>query len=159
VSKKAAKPNLSQQLYNLEVEWGTPEYDQVIDLRTMVLRIPLGLEFSTEELEKEYQDKHFGCYHTETQSLVGCMKLSVSAEARQTARMKQVAVLPSFQGMGVGQFMVAYFEQYCMVQGFSDIALHARAEAAPFYEKLGYKTIGAPFTEVGIKHFAMEKAL
>lgn len=157
--KKTAKPNLSQQLFILQVEWGTPEYDQVIDLRTKVLRMPLGLEFKEEELAQEYKDLHFACYHANTLELLGCMKLSVLAEEPGTARMKQVAVSPDAQGCGVGQHMVGYFEHYCKVHHFEQIALHARAEAVAFYQKLGYQIAGKPFTEVGIAHMAMEKSL
>jgi predicted GNAT family N-acyltransferase len=39
------------------------------------------------------------------------------------------------------------------------MTLHARDTAVPFYLNLGYACVGEPFTEVGIGHQEMEKAL
>jgi predicted GNAT family N-acyltransferase len=39
------------------------------------------------------------------------------------------------------------------------MVLHARETAVPFYNALGYNSVGAQFEEVGIPHFRMEKAL
>ena len=110
-------------LYMLLVDWGTPAYDQIIQLRTEVLRIPLGLTFKTEELQQEYKDVHFACYSERSLELLGCLKLSVDPEKARVARMKQAAVNPKFQHMGVGHFMVNFFEQYCQSADFEKIEL------------------------------------
>ena len=39
------------------------------------------------------------------------------------------------------------------------MTMHARETAVPFYERLGYATVGARFEEVTIPHFKMEKRL
>ena len=41
------------------------------------------------------------------------------------------------------------------LQGGSEIALHARESAVPFYLALGYGLVGEPFEEVGIPHRKM----
>jgi hypothetical protein len=33
-------------MYTIEIDFGTPEYDEAVRLRTDVLRKPLGLEFT-----------------------------------------------------------------------------------------------------------------
>jgi hypothetical protein len=33
--------------------------------------------------------------------------------------------------------------------------MHAQASAVPFYERLGWRAVGAPFEEAGIAHRAM----
>jgi predicted GNAT family N-acyltransferase len=40
---------------------------------------------------------------------------------------------------------------------FQILMLHARSGVVPFYQKSGYFIIGAPFEEVGIQHYCMEK--
>ena len=39
------------------------------------------------------------------------------------------------------------------------IRLNAQVQVVPFYEKLGYRTHGAPIYEAGIKHIPMIKEL
>jgi predicted GNAT family N-acyltransferase len=148
----------STPLYLLEVEFSSPEYDDLIALRTEVLRIPLGLEFQVEDLAKEWADIHFGCYD-QLDNLVGTMLLRKSVDSSKTTYMKQVAVKPALQNKGIGQFMVAGFEDYCKKNGFSEIKLHARDVAKKFYLKNGYLIEGKPFMEIGIEHWKMEKVL
>lgn len=140
------------------LEFATPEYDEAVRLRYDVLREPLGLDFTAEDLEKEWQDVHFAAYD-ESDNLLGYMQLRVDAAAPKVARMKQVAVKASIQKKGVGTQMVAYFEKYCQAKGFDKIELHARDLAVPFYERLGYECFGIPFVEVSIPHREMAKRI
>ena len=52
-----------------------------------------------------------------------------------------------------------FAEEQARVLGADVIFCHARTEVAPFYERLGYATIGDPFEEVTIQHVHMEKKL
>lgn len=138
------------------VEFGTPEYDETVRLRYDVLREPLGLVFSPDDLAKEYADWHLAAYTAHFQ-LLGCLVLTPQSEGR--LKMRQVAVAPLAQRRGVGQRLVAASEALARTEGFARIVLHARDTAIPFYEQLGYHCVGEPFTEVGILHRAMEKVL
>ncbi len=44
-----------------EVAHGSPEYWATVDLRDSILRMPLGLLFSAEELEAEKDYHHLVC--------------------------------------------------------------------------------------------------
>ena len=142
----------------LPVEFATPEYDELVALRHEVLRRPLGLEFRPEDLAKEHADLHLALYG-EGYELLGCLLLRTDPDRPQTAVMKQVAVRPDLQGKGIGKRLVAAFEQKSREMGLSEIALHARQTAVPFYEKIGYECFGEPFQEVGIPHRSMRKTL
>jgi predicted GNAT family N-acyltransferase len=135
-------------------EFGTPAYDEAIHLRDLVLRKPLGLEFTPEQLAEEYNQVHFGCYDSQM-TLLGCLTLQNLGKG--TIKMRQVAVLPTVQRKGVGQRLVRFSEIYAQQHGFKKITLHARVEACPFYQKLAYNIVGEQFFEVGIPHFEMEK--
>jgi predicted GNAT family N-acyltransferase len=140
------------------IEYGTPAHDEMVQLRYKVLREPLGLEFSVEELCNEHKDIHFALYDNR-HNLLACMLLTKDVEDEQVAKMRQVAVLPQHQGKGYGSRLVETFEQYALAHGFREIKLDAREEALAFYEKLGYKKQGKPFTKVNIPHYAMKKRL
>ncbi|HWD41070.1 MAG TPA: GNAT family N-acetyltransferase [Fimbriimonas sp.] len=133
---------------------GTADYLQTVKLRLSVLREPLGLSFSEEELAAEEGDFHVAAF--EEDWLVGCLVL-VPGEGR--IKMRQVAVIEAKQGRGIGTAMVQWSESLARDHGFSTMYLHARDTAVAFYLRLGYQLVGEPFVEVGIPHRKMEKAL
>lgn len=145
-------------LYIFPIEYATPEYDELIRLRYDVLRLPLGLEFSVEQLEQEYAYHHFGAYNAGYE-LLGAMMLVPDSTHKSVARMKQVAVRADRERTGIGSQMVRYFEKFAKTNGYEMVELHARSTAAPFYQKLGYEIIGEPFEEVNIPHVSMRKSL
>jgi predicted GNAT family N-acyltransferase len=121
-----------------------------------VLRRPLGLVFTTEFLEKEYQDIHLAAYAPDF-ALVGCLMLTRLSETR--VQMRQVAVAVAHQNVGIGSELVAFSERVAGRLGYQEMYLHARQEAIPFYLKNHYQIIGEPFEEIGIPHREMIKSL
>lgn len=138
-----------------EIAYQSSEYEQMLGLRTEVLRKPLGLTFTQEQLEKESADYLIGAFDLGT--LLGCCILSPSDSV--TIQLRQMAVDPEVQRQGIGQQVVAFAENLAQSNQFKTVMLHARIPAVPFYEKLGYRRVGEAFVEVGISHFQMEKTL
>src|SRR3954468_17706304 len=56
------------------IDFGSPEYKQMVQLRYNILRKPLGLEFDPQELEKEKHDILLGCF--DDGKLEGCCLLT-----------------------------------------------------------------------------------
>ncbi len=139
-----------------QIDFGTPEYDEAVQLRYEVLRRPLGLEYTTEQLASEYAEIHLAAFDAHGR-LVGYLNLSPLANGY--VKMRQVAVAPEAQRRGIGQKLVAESEQLAKELGFSVMTLHAREPAVPFYAKMGYQIIGDRFEEVTIPHFKMERKL
>jgi predicted GNAT family N-acyltransferase len=133
----------------------TPEYYQALNLRDRILRQPLGLKFTPEELKKDEQDLHFGLFEGDT--IKACLTLTATAGSKM--KMRQVAVEESEQGKGLGRKLSEAAEKYALENGYHTMFCHARKVAAPFYSKMGYSIIGDEFTEVNIPHYAMEKQL
>ena len=77
----------------------------------------------------------------------------------QTIRLRQMAVLNDLQGKGIGKALMQFAENLARDRGYQKITMHARKNAAGFYEKLGYKVISEEFTEITIPHYLMEKSL
>jgi predicted GNAT family N-acyltransferase len=138
-----------------EIEYGSKEYKDELDLRNRMLRLPLGLDIYDEDLKSESEDIHLGAFFNG--SLAGVLIL-VSAE-KGAARMRQVAVSEGLQGNGIGTKLVKYAEKTAGGKGYKEIVLHARQTALGFYEKLGYETTSALFFEIGIPHVEMKKKL
>jgi predicted GNAT family N-acyltransferase len=136
------------------IDFATPEFDAAIQLRHRVLRAPLDLVFSTQEIANEHAWLHFG-YWVEDE-LVGYLQMVPLGN--NVWKMRQVAVDASVQGRGIGSKLVACTEAAMVPLGCQKISLHARMAAVPFYLRLGYVTEGDEFTEVGIPHLKMSKA-
>lgn len=146
----------STELHFIEIEFGTPEYDDMVQLRQEILRTPLRLEFTIEQLEKEYQDFLFNAY--ENDLLLGTCILTPVKEQPKSVQMRQVAVTELCQKKGVGSFLVQECESFAKSKGFEKMILHARDIAVPFYEKLGYTITEGPYLEVNIPHYSMERS-
>ena len=127
----------------------------MVHLRNEILRKPLGLLFSAEELEKEKEDVLIGAF--EDEKLLGCCMLTrVDAVA---VRLRQMAVPNNMQGKGVGRALMIFAENIARDLGYKRLSMHARKTALGFYQKLGYSVIGSEFEEVTIPHYIMEKVL
>ncbi|MDR2037949.1 MAG: GNAT family N-acetyltransferase [Bacteroidales bacterium] len=135
------------------ITYKSPDYGEMLDLRKSVLRDPLGLVFSPEELRLESEDCFLIC--RDHGRIIGCCILTRISSGQ--VKLRQMAVHPSFQGKSVGAGLLLYAEQCAGKAGYSSIILHARETAIGFYEKYHYRITGTPFIEVGIPHVAMQK--
>lgn len=137
------------------IDHGTKEYNQMIELRMQILRAPLGLTFSKEDLEKEKDDILLGCFDEE--QLEGCCLLTEIEPG--TVKLRQMAVLDGLQGKGIGRALMSFAENVARDAGYKKLTMHARKTAVGFYEKLGYNICSDEFEEVTVPHYIMEKKL
>jgi len=137
------------------IDHGTAEYEKMVKLRDEILRKPLGLSFTKEELEREKNNLHIVAY--EDERMLGCCMLL--EEDPQTVRLRQMAVMNDLQGKGIGKALMQFAENLARDRGYKKITMHARKNALGFYEKMGYKTKGKEFEEITIPHYVMEKEL
>jgi predicted GNAT family N-acyltransferase len=138
-----------------QIDYGTPEYDQMIKLRYEILRKPLKLTFHHEDLEKEKKDILIGAF--EEDKMLGCCLLT--KVDKHCVRLRQMAVQNNLQGKGIGASIMNFAENVAHDAGYKKVIMHARKTAIGFYEKLGYTVVGKEFLEVSIPHFVMEKKL
>lgn len=127
----------------------------MVNLRNDILRKPLGLSFTDDELEREKDDILMGAF--EDDRLLGCCLLTPMDP--KTVRLRQMAVPNSMQGKGVGRALMIFAENIARDLGYKKLCMHARKTAVGFYQKLGYGISGDEFVEVTIPHYIMEKAL
>ncbi|MBK7588753.1 MAG: GNAT family N-acetyltransferase [Bacteroidetes bacterium] len=137
------------------IDYSSPNYNNVLSLRQRVLREPLGLNLFDEDL-REDRDQYIIIAKDEN-DVVACLMLKILD--KDTVKIRQMAVDHTRQGMGYGHTLIKYAENFCILNEYSSIELHARKTAIPFYEKSGYTSIGDEFMEVGIPHIKMIKHL
>lgn len=144
-----------QQVILQEIEYGSETYRCTLRLREAVLRSPLGLRLTLEDLRGEDAQLHFGLISDDR--IIACV-VAVPLSATE-ARIRQTAVEPSWQRRGVASAMMRQLEDNLAARGFRSLSLHARASAVGFYSKLGYQPVGEGFIEVTIPHRKMVKSL
>jgi predicted GNAT family N-acyltransferase len=137
------------------IDHGSPEYRLMVDLRREILRKPLGLTYSPEDLDKEKNDILLGAFDDD-QILACCI---LTREDASTCRLRQMAVMNNQQGKGIGAQLMNFAEIVARDKGYRTMSMHARKSARGFYEKLGYAVTSDEFQEVTIPHYVMQKRL
>lgn len=137
------------------IEYASRIYKQTVDLRYEILRKPLGLRFSDEDLKNDKNDILFA--YDEDGIIAGtCILTPIDQD---TVRLRQMAVDYPFQGSGIGRKLIKFAEEKASELGYRYVLIHARKSVADFYLKSNYTQIGDEFTEVGILHYPMKKTL
>ncbi len=137
------------------LDYGTPEYRQMVKMRADILRKPLGLSFSESELEKEKDYILVGAF--EDDDMLGCCMIVENDVTK--ARLRQMAVLNNLQGKGIGRALILFAENIARDHGYKKMSMHARKNTVPFFEKMGYQVTSQEFIELTIPHVEMEKDL
>ncbi len=137
-------------------DFATPLYDEAIDLRQRVLRLPLGRDIADDPLAEEWDQYHVGALDGAGR-LVGTASLVGGAD--RALKMRQVAVDPDTQSRGIGGALVLACERLARAEGCTRIYCHARETAEGFYAACGWRAEGERFSEVGIPHVRMSRDL
>ncbi len=137
------------------VNYESPYYEQILDLRNRVLRIPLGLNLFDEELDED-RDQYI-IVALKEEKVIACLMLKILDA--ETVKLRQMAVDDMYQKLGIGSTLIGYAENFCVLNDYFTIELNARKEAIEFYKRLGYAKVGEEFEEVGIVHSKMLKQL
>jgi len=147
-----------------KVGWGSAAYALTVALRYDMLREPLGLHFNLNDLDYEQDSVHWAGFSEEGEVLA-CLVLrpasttSVLPEGysmEEAYQMRQVAVKPSYQGLGLGRALVLHSQHWLRDQLNARLVfLHARPQAVGFYQRLGYQAYHEPVMEVGLLHSRM----
>lgn len=137
-----------QSIIVLVAPYDSDLYRSTVNIRRIVLRQPLGLDFTPQDLRDDGTNHHFVAIvdHREVGALV------LVPEEDGWCKIRQVAVLPEYQGSGVGSALMHAAHNCARRLGKSSVHLHARISAVEFYRKLGYLERGETFMEVAIVH-------
>src|ERR1700722_6458773 len=112
------------------IEYGSSDYKKAVCLREDILRKPLGLSYTCEELQKEKAHTHIAGFLDE----ILCATAFLVCEG-ESLRIKQVAVKENLQGKGIASALMKFCEDYALENKFKEMYCHARKTAVPFYLK------------------------
>lgn len=135
-----------------QIVCATPDHTAMLDLRERILRRPIGLTVTPEEIGRDQGDFLLGCFEGDT--LAGCLILQKDTDG--WVKMRQVAVDENRQGQGIGARMLAAAQEIVHGWGCAQMYCHARETARAFYLQNGWVVTGGTFDENGIPHCRME---
>ncbi len=144
-----------------EIHWtlfkGTAHqfYSNIIDLRYAVLRKPWNQPRSS-AIDNTDSASYHVTGHFKNQ-LVACGRLTLN---NNTGQIRYMAVLPDFQGQGLGKKLMECLENEARQHSVTELVLNARENALDFYSRCGYLNAGYVFTLwEKIPHYKMYKVL
>jgi len=137
----------------IEALLGSDLYRQSLRLREAILRQPLGLTITEEELADDAMRQHFCAISYGV--VIGTVSLRPLDEA--TLQLKQMAVAEDRRREGIGARLLDHAEDWARGAGFLLMVLNARMGAEGFYARFDYQAEGEPFDENTIPHIRMIK--
>ena len=141
----------------LWIERGDPLLPEWAELRSRVLREPLGLRYSDADFEEEKDDRQL--VGVIDGKVVGGLLVRTKGQPTGVWKIRQFAVDPDYQGRGIGAVLMSAAEAAARDEAVAEFVLHSREVVVGFYEKLGFTIEGESFEEVGIPHRKMRKRL
>jgi ribosomal protein S18 acetylase RimI-like enzyme len=107
-----------------------------IELSELYKKVPLA-DMGPEELEKVFSNSMFKCFVFKSSKLIGVGR--ALADGLDCSYICHVAVLPEYQGLGVGKSIVSRLVE--LSKGHKKIILYSNPGKEPFYKKIGFKTM------------------
>jgi len=135
--------------------YGSALYRRALTLREAVLREPLGLTLTGDELADDALRQHF-CAISHG-AVVG--SVSLKPLDRDTLQLRQMAVTEDRRRERIGARLLACAEHWARAEGYTLMILNARLGAEGFYARFGYRAQGDPFDENSVPHIRMTKLL
>lgn len=135
---------------------GSVGWKKMVALRDQVLRAPLGLAFSDEQLAAETGQIHLALW---LEDMLAGTLLLLPPDPQGEAKLRQMAIRPGLERQGFGRLLVRHGEAELRRLGATSARLAARERAVGFYARLGYVVEGTPFIEVTLPHRTMRKPL
>lgn len=136
------------------IDFGSREYEQMLQLRNDILRKPLGFELSDEDKQIDHDSMLIAAFEDDV--MLGCCML---VKDKDQMLLRQMAVKNDLQGKGIGRALMNFAETLARDTGHKELLMYARSHVKGFYERLGYKPVGDEFLKLTIPHVTMKKRL
>lgn len=126
------------------------EFEIVKAIRTCVFTNEQGADADNEF--DEYDKTSLFALLYEDDKPVGTARIAETAAGIKIGR---IAILKECRGKGYGADIVKAVTDRAFDMGADKVLVDAQNYAVPFYEKLGFKVIGAEITDRGLPHIPM----
>ena len=136
------------------IQHASSDYAKMLALRNDILRKPLGLVLSSDDIKDEQFDILIAAFDDD--EMLGCCVLK---KLKGIVILRQMAVKSHLQGKGIGSSIINFAENIIRDHGYMEMKMDARSYAVNFFENQGYSVVGKEFTKLGIPHIEMRKMI
>lgn len=142
--------NLRPSALSVKEVWNDPDFEHVLTIRDEVFVTEQHLTDDARNDPDDDRSVHFLAY-LDNQP-IGTGRLTMYGREAQVA---WVAVREPHRGAGVGNALMRTIIDRARAAGAGYVLLNAQTHAIPFYEHLGFESVGAEFFMGGIGHKVM----
>jgi GNAT superfamily N-acetyltransferase len=151
-----------------KIDFASPAYDDLVQLRAELLYQPLGVELDVVELSKEYALQHYALFSNDFDLCGGATSQYIYTEEGEDSEeevkiekveIQQIFVRKDLQNKGLGKFIINQIERLTAHQEIPEVQVVAIAEAKPFFQSLGYRKQGRMTTLEGKKYATLSKKI
>lgn len=118
------------------------DFKAYYDLRYRILRQPWAQPRGTEKDDYEPISQHFMAVDTDTDEVVGVIKIYEKEEG--VGCFSHMAVVSLRQRQGIGQMLMDAVEDHARNMGYRTIGCYSRLNTTLYFEKAGYRIAGLP---------------
>jgi hypothetical protein len=139
-----------------EVRTSSDEYIQSLKLREKVLREPIGLKISQEQIDNEQNQNHYHFIARKKNELVSALTMKINPNSIQTC---QIATEKKYRGNGIGKTLLEYGEKKILsLCEKKEFVVFSRLDSLMFYKKCNYEfKNGRVYLINGIEHRLLKK--
>ncbi|MEM8833571.1 MAG: GNAT family N-acetyltransferase [Pseudomonadota bacterium] len=137
-----------------QIAYGSEEYELSKSFRQRILREPLGIKLSEDDLRGEDRQHHFIAMFQN--SIVGTVV--VANVDNERAKLRQMAVDDNHQKNGIGKKLISQVDRFVHDKSYKFVVCTARKTSAGFYKKMGFIIDGEPFEAMGMTIYNMVKS-
>lgn len=132
------------------VKSDSDEFEIVKQIRTAVFTKEQGADSKT-EFDSFDSSSDFALLYTRDEP-VGTARLVMTDKGWKIGR---IAILKAHRGKGLGNLIVCAVLDRAFERGANTVYVDAQNYAVPFYEKIGFRVIGAELCDRGLPHMPM----
>lgn len=132
------------------IRYDDPRFELVRSIRTEVFTREQGAS-AAEEFDQYDSDSTFALLYDEGQAVATAR----IADTDKGIKIGRIAVRSPFRGRGLGAEIVTAVTEKAFANGADVVFVDAQNYAVPFYEKLGFSTIGTQIFDRGLAHIPM----
>ena len=123
-----------------------------INIRQQVFRDEQNIPFEIDEVYEEEKDAHTYLIYLKDK-VIGTIRYRY---LHNEFKIERFAILKEYRHKGYGQqALMTFAEKIYIAFNPCNIVLNAQEHTVEFYKKCGFKVMGEPFMEAGIKHIKM----
>ncbi|MFC2051978.1 GNAT family N-acetyltransferase [Chloroflexota bacterium] len=131
------------------------ELETALELRRQVFSLEQGI---AESLVCDAQDREaLQIIVKSGNAIIGTARIRFLGD--NCAKIERMAVSRGWRRRGIGRGIMIFLTDELKRRCVDKTVLHAQHDVVNFYKSMGYGISGAPFEEVGVKHFLMERSL